>query len=244
MIMSTEVHSRDLVLSGSVQQCSDSNRDAAWPPPSTSPNAKSSRSWGCCCTTIVTLCSVLLLLIFLISVAALIFWLIVRPIHAPSYSLKDFNLNSFSITPQYSFGVTPRVLLNANFKYTLIANNRNKKIGFKYGDISIETSYAGDVFGRSGIPGFYQGHRNITTLTEDLQVKNYALSLSLASALQADVRSGSIPLQSFATTKVGVKIGGLVSFPVKVHLHCEIRVSLPTNSGPGSAIDKRCKLTR
>lgn len=48
-----------------------------------------------------------------------------------------------------------RVLFNVNFKYMFIVNNWNKKIGFKYGDISIEIFYVGDVFGCSGIFGFY-----------------------------------------------------------------------------------------
>jgi hypothetical protein len=214
------------------------------PAPATyAPKQKQRRHRGCgglcccCCSLLAALFFLVLTLVFLLGIVVLITWLVLRPIHAPQYSLENVDLKTFSVTPQNA--------LSADVVYTVRADNPNGKIGFKYGDINMETSYGGQVFGRSAILAFSQGHRNVTTLTSQLVVNNYAfVPASVGSTLATDVQRGSVALHARGSTKVRAKVGAITSFAVSVHVDCDFTVKPPTATSPGSVITKTCKLSR
>lgn len=195
-------------------------------------------SLGCCCSSLFgTLCSLLFTLVFLLGIAALITWLVLRPIYAPRYSLEGVQLKTFSVSAQNT--------LNADVVYTIRAANPNGKIEFKYEVIDLETSYGGQVFGRSAIPAFSQGHRNVATLTSQLVANNYAfVPASVGSTLAADVQRGSVALHARGSTRVRVKVGAITSFAVRVHMDCDFTVKPPTATAPGSVINKTCRVGR
>ena len=214
-------------------------KGTAMPAPATyEPKLRHHRGLGCCCCSILAaVCSLLLLFLFLLGIAVLIAWLVLRPIHAPKYSLERMQLKAFNVTPQNA--------LNADVLYTIMADNPNGKIGFRYGAINIETSYDGQVFGSSVIPAFFQGHRNVTTLTSDLVVDNYAfVPASVGSSLATDMDRGSVALHVRGSTKVRVTVGSFTSFAVRVFVDCDFTVKPPTATSPGSVINKTCTLSR
>lgn len=215
----------------------------ALPPPATYERKHRHRrgcgsSLGCCCCSVaVTLCSLLLAFVFLLGVAALITWLVLRPVHAPRYSIEDLQMKTFSVTAENA--------LDVDAVYRIRAENPNGKLGFEYGVIDMETSYDGHVFGRSAIAAFSQGHRNVTSLTSQVVVKNFAfVPASVGSALATDVRRGSVALHARGSTRVRVKIGAITSFAVRISVDCDLTVKPPTATSPGSVISKTCKLGR
>jgi hypothetical protein len=153
----------------------------------------------------------------------------------PTFSIDRLDIKTFKVTPQ---GTT----LNADLVYTLVVTNPNKKLGFMYEGVDMETSYGGEVLGRSSVAGFSQGHRNVTTLTTGFVVEN--AGVRNASAIAADSQRGSVGIHSRANAKVRVKAGAITSFQVNVHVDCDFMVKPPTATELGSVISKTCKLTR
>lgn len=142
-----------------------------------------------------------------------------------------------------TFNVTDQGELNADMVYTVVARNENGKLGFKYDVIDMETSYGGSVFGRSAIPAFSQGTRNVTTLSSGFVVERLAFGTA-GSALKSDVERGLVEIHASAVAKVRVKVGVVTSFAVTVRVNCDLTVKPPTAAAPGSLITKTCKLTR
>lgn len=213
----------------------------AMPPPATHTNRCRRRGCGglgCCCASIcATLCSLLFTLVFILGLAALIAWLVLRPIYAPKYSFGDLQIKTFNLTPQNT--------LNANIVYNIMASNRNGKIDFKHNAIAVHTSYGGQVFGQASIPAFSQGHRNVTTLTSELVVNNFEfVPASLGTALATDVNRGSVALHARGSAKVRVKVGAITSFAVRVRVDCDFTVKPPTATSPGSVLNKTCVVSK
>lgn len=148
----------------------------------------------------------------------MVLWLVLKPIHLPKYSLDNVDFRSFSVGQNST--------LNADILYTITANNPNKKIGIKYDNIDIQSSYDGQVFGRSTIPGFYQGHQNITTITSEVLVNDYALTSTSATTLASQIQSNSVPLHFRANAKVHVKIGSYTSPGFKVRVDCDVTMGV------------------
>jgi len=167
----------------------------------------------------------------LAGITILILWLVLKPVHLPKYSLDNVDVNSFSVG-----GST----VNADFTYNITANNPNRKIGIKYDTINLDTSYSGQELGKSVIPGFYQGHQNVTSLSSELKVVNAVLSSSSATALQSQLAANSVPLHVRADAKVHVRIGKYTSPGFWVRVDCDVNMGV----SPATVNSKSCKLKR
>lgn len=196
-----------------------------------------------CCSILATLCSVFVTAGILLGLTTLIAWLILRPIHAPRYFVDNLEFRSLSVSaPTNELDIAT---LNANVMFTITAENRNGKMGFKYDGVGIDTSYRGNVFGYSAVSSFALGHRNTTTLTSEFVVENYLFTPPrLGRDFAADVALASLALHVRASAKVRVKVGVITSFAVKVFVDCDFVVKPPNASAPSSVISKTCKLTR
>lgn len=186
---------------------------------------------GCCCCLISTFCSLLLALIVAAGITILILWLVLKPIHLPKYSLDNVDVNNFSFA---------KSTLNADITYDITANNPNRKIGIKYDRIELETKYEGESLGKSVIPGFYQGHRNVTTLSSELTVVNAILSSSDSTSLTNQITANNVPLHVRADAKVHVRIGKYTSPGFWVRVDCDVNMGV----SPAKVISKSCKLKR
>lgn len=186
---------------------------------------------GCCCCLLSTFCSLLLAFLFLAGLTILILWLVLKPVHLPKYSLDNVEVRNFALT-----GST----LNADIAYNITANNPNRKIGIKYDTINLDTSYSGQALGRSVIPGFYQGHQNVTSLSSELKVQNASLTPTSASALTTQLEANSVPMHVRADAKVHARIGKYTSPGFWVRVDCDVNMSV----NPATVISKSCKLKR
>lgn len=208
----------------------------ALPPPATyaKPHRRGHRRGigGCCCCLLSTFCSLLLAVVLLAGLTILILWLVLKPVHLPKYSLDNIDIVNFAVGKNNT--------LNADFVYNITAENPNRKIGIKYDYIDLETSYNGQLFGRSSIPGFYQGHQNTTVLSSELKVQDYALQASSATALTTQISDNSVPLHVRANAKVHVRIGKYTSPGFKVRVDCDVTMGV----SPAKLISKSCKLKR
>jgi hypothetical protein len=188
---------------------------------------------GCCCCLLSTFCSLLLAFLILAGIQLLVLWLILKPIHLPKYSLNDVDIVNFSVGQNNN-------TLAADLIYNITAENPNRKIGIKYDYIDLETSYDGQAFGLSSIPGFYQGHQNTTVLTSELNVQDFQLQQSSATALQTQIQANNVPLHIRANAKAHVKIGKYTSAGFKVRVDCDVDMAVT----PARLISKSCKLKR
>lgn len=217
------------------------------PPPATYSKPYSRRHrgcTGCCCCLLTTLCSILVAVVVILGITALVLWLVLRPIHAPTYSINDIQIKTFSVGSSNSTANNATTTLSADLLYNITATNPNKHIGIKYDKINIATSYDGEVFAQNTVPSFYSGHQNVTTIVSEFNVTNFALSSTAGSALVTAVQSNSVPLHTRADAKVRVKIGSYTSFAVWVHVDCDVSIKPPSGSTSASVISKSCKLTR
>lgn len=203
------------------------------PPPATyhaSPRRHRGGLASCCCG----LCSLLLIFLFLVGSAILILWLVLRPVHLPKYTFDNVTISNFTV-------VSNSTSLTGNFVYTLTANNPNRRIGIYYDIINVDTSYDGNVLGRSVVGRFYQGHWNVTTMTTpELNVENYPLTASEATILEREIRENSVPIHVRGDAQVRVKIGAYKSPDFWVRVNCDVVVGV----NPSALISKSCKLTR
>jgi hypothetical protein len=202
---------------------------------------RSASCGGICCCIFSTLCGLLVTSIVVLGIAALIVWLILRPIRAPQYTVENIQFQSFNLsTPPQQSGV-----LNSDILLTIQANNPNKKIGIIYESITTTAFFDGNELGSGVIPPFYQGHQNITTVTSHLSIVNYALTQSDSDSLKTDIGHNSVPLEVRTSVKAKVKIGAFKSFSFWVHVTCNLNFSPPSLSSPnGTVINKSCKVTR
>jgi len=135
--------------------------------------------------------------------------------------------------------------LTADTVFTITAENSNKRLGFKYESIGIESSYRGHVFGHSEVAKFSLAHGKVTKLESKFVVEDYVLTPgTLGESLAADVKGARVGIHVHAKAKVRVKVGAVTSFPVKVFVDCEVAVKPPQGTDPSSVIEKTCKLTR
>lgn len=206
------------------------------PPPATYAKQRGHRRHrgglaGCCCCLLSTFCSLLFAFLFLVGLTILILWLVLKPVHLPKYSLDNVEVKQFSLAQS---------TLNADFAYNFTANNPNRKIGIKYDNINLETMYSGQSLGKSVIPGFYQGHRNVTSLSSELKVVNAVLTPASTNSLNTQIAANNVPLHVRANAKVHVRIGKYTSPGFKVRVDCDVNMGV----SPATVISKSCKLKR
>lgn len=206
------------------------------PPPATYAKPRGHRRHrgglaGCCCCLLSTFCSLLLAFLFLAGLTVLILWLVLKPVHLPKYSLDNVEVRQFLLD-----GST----LNADFAYNITANNPNRKIGIKYDTINLETKYSGQSLGKSVIPGFYQGHRNVTSLSSELKVVNVILTPASTNTLKTQISANNVPMYVRADAKVHVRIGKYTSPGFRVRVDCDVNMGV----SPATVISKSCKLKR
>lgn len=184
-------------------------------------------------------CSILVTIIVLLGIAALIFWLVVRP-KAPKYNVQDVRLSSFSITPSGSLS-SGLFELSATTTYSVEARNPNKHIGIYYDRMNIDVQSEGASIGKGSVKSFYQGHRNTTIISGALSSVNLPLASTVGSALQAAEKSGNVPLKVYVDVRVRVKVGKVKTPHFWVKVRCNVNVNPSIVSG-SQVLSKKCKV--
>jgi hypothetical protein len=170
-----------------------------------------------------------------LGIAALIIWLVLRPIHTPTYDLSDVTISTFSYTP------TPNPTLDAAANFTIVSYNGNGKIGIKYNSIGVDTSYQGQVFSQQTIPGFYHGHRTNATITGHFTTTGFSMDPAKGALLQTDIGNQNVPLLIRVNLKAQLKVGALTTPTFNVHVNCDVGIRPPTSTQPAAMLSKSCK---
>lgn len=219
------------------------------PPQSTRPehynaeyNGRPRKRRCSCCRCMAWTFFVFVMIIVLLGIAALIFYLVVRP-KAPKYNVQDVRLSSFSITPSGSLS-SGLFQLSATTTYSVEARNPNKHIGIYYDKINIDVQSEGTSIGKGSVKPFYQGRRNTTIISGELQSRNLPLTSTVGSALQSAQKSGNIPLKVYVDVRVRVKVGALKTPHFWVRVRCDVNVN-PNKTGTQSQVlTKQCSVKR
>lgn len=172
-----------------------------------------------------------------LGIAALIIWLVLRPIRTPTYDLTDVTISKFLYFP------TANQTLDVTANYTIVTYNGNGKIGIKYESIGVDTSYQGQVFNQQNIPGFYQGHRKTVTIPGNFTTTGFSMEPAKGALLQTDIANQNVPLLIRVNVKARLKVGALSTPTFNVHVNCDVRIQppTPTPSQPATVISKSCK---
>ncbi|KAG0629668.1 hypothetical protein M758_1G120900 [Ceratodon purpureus] len=201
----------------------------------------------------MVMAAVLLLVILLIVLGLITFivWLVLRPIHSPSWEVDDVKVLTINIQSSASrrrladvestknWGITT-YLLNADIVVALRACNRNKHMEVIYDRVDIKVAYATAVFGRVMVPGFTQAKSNVTHVGTEVKAMSVPVSFVLANALQSDIQSGNLNFEVYVDVRARVKIGGYKSFGFGRKTMCEVCTTTPTSGRPGQVVTKKC----
>jgi subtilase family serine protease len=169
-----------------------------------------------------------------LGVAALVIWLVLRPIHTPIYNIRDVNVSKFAYSPSSH-------ALDAAASYTVVAYNGNAKIGIKYDSISIDTSYLGQVFDHAVIPGFYHGHRQNKTLPVSFTTTGFPLTATNGALLETNIQAQSVPLLMRVDVTARLKIGAITTASFKVHVNCDVVIKPPAATTPAQVLQQSCR---
>lgn len=184
-----------------------------------------------CCFCLVGWISVLITAVIGLGVAALIIWLVLRPIHTPSYEVRDATFSQFRYHPTSH-------TLDAAFAYTVVADNPNRKIGVRYDSINIDTAYMGQTLTPSTtIPGFYHGHRNVTKIPVKFSTTGFELDTAAGDTLNDQLTTGStVTLAMRVDVQAQLKIGIVRTPWYTVHVNCDVNIKPPVEAGASAAV--------
>ncbi|KAF3781995.1 hypothetical protein EJ110_NYTH35376 [Nymphaea thermarum] len=102
-----------------------------------------------------TLFKLIIAIIVILGIAALLIWLVLRHGHQV--------LRRRCVSDTVQLDQCEHSALQSQIECHSI-RNPNKKIGIDYDELDVAAYYNGERFGWVQLPGFYQGHKNTTTL--------------------------------------------------------------------------------
>jgi hypothetical protein len=200
---------------------------AGIPPPATYRQRRRGRSPCCCC--MLHLCIIFTTLVVLIGLAVLIFWLVVQP-KGPRFDVNVVHIDGLSGSPPY----------NTNITYELKVYNPNKDMGFYYSDIFVNVQADGTPIGNKTVDGFYQGHKNTTYLSGEIEAIGVNPS---AATLNAVLTNGShVPFYAQVDFKVKIKVGAIKTWKIKAKVECNLFMDLVDNLAGSQLTGSSCKV--
>ncbi|CAF2271224.1 NDR1/HIN1-like protein 6 [Brassica napus] len=194
------------------------------PPQLDSPQRKKKGRRSCWCRCVCYTLLVLFLLIVVVGAAVGILYLVFRP-KLPDYNIDRLQLTRSILNNQDSS-------LSTAFNVTITAKNPNEKIGIYYEDGSkISVLYMQTRLSNGSLPKFYQGHENTTIIFVEMTGYTQNATSLMATLLEQQQLTGSIPLRIRVTQPVRIKLGKLKLPEVKFFVRCGVFVdSLAANS--------------
>lgn len=195
--------------------------------------------------------TILVVALILLGLITFITWLVLRPVHSPSWVVEDvqvltLNIQSSShrrrlmeVVGAKQWGLTS-YLLNADLVLTLRSNNRNKHMEIIYDRIEVRVAYATSVFSRASFLGFTQDKHNTTIVETEIKAMSVPVTYILANAIQGNIQSGRIDFEIHVDVRARVKIGDYKSFGFGRKTTCEVTTTTPTSGRVGQLITKKC----
>lgn len=196
-----------------------------------------SRRGGCSCLKVYCCCCCCLFITIVLFLAAIAITLVIIKPQVPKYSIDDFAVKTFNLTPDFN--------LKSHIVVTVKADNPNKYIEFEYGhakqptDNFVKVMYSNVELCSGAIPDFKQPKSNVTMmnidLKGDLKKDNWAEGSgeSLADKLK---NNDKIPLVVSTKLPVRIKIASMEieNEPTVISLNCTMNVK---NFGTGKKVE-------
>ncbi|KAJ6696687.1 hypothetical protein OIU85_003076 [Salix viminalis] len=163
----------------------------------------------CCC-----LCFFIVVIIVLASVLAVLY-VTLNP-KMPQYNVESFEVNAFTMDPDFS--------LYTEFVVVVKSNNPNKGIAFTYGkDSSVVVAYSDSTLCSGKLPAFHQPFQNTTMIPVVLTGKS-EFGSGLQEALMDNRETGRIPLLVIVKAPISVMVKSLALRQFMVNVNCSLVV--------------------
>ncbi|CAM6111844.1 unnamed protein product [Calypogeia fissa] len=190
---------------------------------------------GRCCMT--SLCSTGITLIVIIGIGILIFWLYVQP-KSPHYTIGNVRITG--LDPKAVAAAQKTGSVNTTTTFALEIRNPNKRIGYYYDTVSVNVAILGVQVGNGELPSFFQGHDNITFLTDNLKSGPLSMIELTQTGVLSATQAGQVPLDFKVDVNANVKIGSWKTPKFKIDISCSVFAS-PTIAPSGTAaLGKGC----
>ncbi|KAF7851915.1 hypothetical protein BT93_L1629 [Corymbia citriodora subsp. variegata] len=183
----------------------------------------------CCCGLLKLLFEIIVIILITLGLAALIFWLIFRPVNLVKFNVTEAELTRFNLTTNNS-------VLNYDLKLNLTIRNPNKKIGVYYNRLEARAFYGDQRLGVADVAPFYQGHKNTSMVSPAFRgQRGVVLSATDLSSFDSDKKAGGYDIKVKLYLKVKFKPGSLKTFSFKPKVKCDLKVPLSSNNGGSSS---------
>lgn len=200
--------------------------------------APPSKSRDCFCCLFSTAIKIFIGAMILLGVLAIVLWLVLRPYdikaHVATATLTQFNLTTLANGGRN---------LQYNLSTVVTIRNPNKRVGIYYDYLEATSEYEGERFGWVGLPTFYQGHKNTTTLYPAFTgTSAIDLSSSDVSDFELQRNAGVFDVTLRLWGRIRFKIGS--SFKTSrrtVKIRCSL--TIPYGASPGRTFSgTRCRV--
>jgi len=161
------------------------------------------------------LVAALVVTILLAGLAALIFWLVVRP-KPIDYTLTGAVARHFNVTPP------PDATANATFYLTLAVDNPNRRVSILYEWVEFRVLYgeAAQLAIEEAPAPFRQPHRNETRLEVRAVARSVPVGEQTARELRHDLAAGQVGVDVRMRARVQFKVGGVRSRRYDLQAFC------------------------
>ncbi|CAD6211925.1 unnamed protein product [Miscanthus lutarioriparius] len=153
--------------------------------------------------------------ILLAGLAALIFWLVVRP-KPIDYTITGAVARHFNVTPP------PDATANATFYLTLATDNPNRRVSILYEWVEFRVLYgeAAQLAIEDAPAPFWQPHRNETRLEVRAVARSVPVGEQTARELRHDLAAGQVGVDVRMRARVQFKVGGVRSRRYDLQAFC------------------------
>ncbi|KAL9675312.1 hypothetical protein QQ045_003514 [Rhodiola kirilowii] len=177
---------------------------------------------SCCRRCILWTMALILSAIILIAIAASVSYLVFRP-QVPRHTLEKISVSGFDSNLTASTSAPP---IRLNFTVAIRAENPNEKISVYYERTSSVTIRHSETNLCDGeMPYFQQPTRNVTVMRTELRGAEIVSGGTVYDALVRDERAGRVPLLVRIHAPLGMKIGNVKSWKVRVEVTCDVVVN-------------------
>ena len=167
----------------------------------------------------------------MVIIAAVAISLVIINPRKPKYSISDFSVKAFNLTPDYN--------LHAQFVVTVKAENPNKRISIVYGKGSnVQLKYSGMKLCTGVVPHFRQPTRNTTLMDVDLRgdLKGSDFKGPIGESLMQKIKSGRIPVTVSVRVPVNVGLGAYNVLPDPIGIYVDASMVVNNLSQPDKKV--------
>ncbi|XP_073148420.1 NDR1/HIN1-like protein 1 [Henckelia pumila] len=121
----------------------------------------------------------------------------------------------------YAFNLSAANLLTTSLQVTLSSRNPNERIGIYYDKLEVYASYhSQQITPRTALPSSYQGHKDTTVWSLNLNGNSVPLAPYLAVALKQERLTGTVLINVRVEGRIRWKVGTFISGKYHLHVNC------------------------